>query len=136
VTRARSQGWLIVALSAGIAYLLIGRLFAVPAEHVQVWRLAAWAACSVVYIAHLAYEHGRLRSPVGSAALHAAIAVAMGGFLLALAGMLRSWAATSHIRPTWWLALVVWPAVTAIPAFLVALVAGMLVQRFWRSRDN
>jgi membrane protein YdbS with pleckstrin-like domain len=33
--------WVRVALLAGVAYLLVGRLFAVPATHVRAWRWAA-----------------------------------------------------------------------------------------------
>jgi hypothetical protein len=65
--------------------------------------------------------------------LHAAIAVAIGAFALALAGMLHSGWAASSIRPAWLLALVLWPAFTAIPAFLVALMAAAVLARLPRS---
>jgi len=49
--------------------------------------------------------------------------------------MIRSMATTSTIRPAWLLALAVWPAVTAVPAFLVALVAGKVLARVRSSAD-
>jgi hypothetical protein len=59
--------------------------------------------------------------------LHAAVAVAVGAFGLAVMGMI-------HALPTgpvarWLVALVAWPAFTAVPAFLVALVSGMVLAR-------
>jgi hypothetical protein len=130
---SRPQGWLGAALVAGVAYVLIGRLFALPAEHVQMWRLAAWVASAVVYATHIGYEKFGLGSPSRSTALHAALAVAMGAFLLAVAGMLHSLASASETSRLWLLALVVWPAVTAVPAFLLAIVAAMALGRFQRS---
>jgi hypothetical protein len=97
--------------------------------HVHVWRLSAWVVSGVAYAAHIGYEHLRLRSSARAAASHAALAVAVGALALAVAGMIRSLATTSAVRPAWLLALVVWPAVTAVPAFLVALLAGALLAR-------
>jgi hypothetical protein len=65
--------------------------------------------------------------------LHAAIAVAIGAFALALAGMIHSMSAGSSTRPAWLLALVLWPAFTAIPAFLVALMAAAVLARLPRN---
>ena len=41
--RIRARGSLRAVLLLGGVYLLIGRVFAAPADHVRVWRLAAWA---------------------------------------------------------------------------------------------
>jgi hypothetical protein len=67
--------------------------------------------------------------------LHVAVAVAIGAFLLAVAGMIHSLSTASGIRPTWLVALVAWPAFTAAPAFLVALMAGVVLARGQRSAD-
>lgn len=129
------QAWVAAALRAGVAYFLIGRIFALPSDHVQAWRLAAWVASGIVFATHIGYEHYRLRSSPGQGALHVAVAVAVGAFLLAVAGMIHALTTASGIRPTWLLALVAWPAFTAAPAFLVALMAGVVMARRSRSAD-
>lgn len=104
------QAWVRAALLLGVVYLLIGRVFALPADHVLVWRLAAWLISGVAFAAHIGYEHFRLRNSPRLTALHAALGVAIGALALALAGMIHSVSTTSAIRPAWLLALVVWPA--------------------------
>ena len=56
------QPWLRVALLLGAVYLLIGTVFPVPANHVRVWRLAAWVVSGVAFAVHIGYERFRLRS--------------------------------------------------------------------------
>lgn len=129
---SRQQSWIPAALFVGFLYALIGRLFALPTDHARVWRLAAWLVSGVAFATHIAYEHGRLRHRPSVLALHAAAAVALGAFGLAVAGALHSLWATASIRPLWLLALVAWPAFTAVPAFLVALVAGAILTRVAR----
>ncbi len=123
------HAWVRAALLAGGVYLLIGRLFPQPAHHLFAWRLAAWIASGVAYAAHIGYEHFRLRNSPRAAALHVAAAVALGAFALAVAGMIHSLSITSAIRPAWLLALVSWPAVTAVTAIIVAFVAGAVLRR-------
>jgi hypothetical protein len=89
----------------------------------------------VAYAAHIGYEHFKLCSSPRSTAVHVAVAVAIGAFALAAAGMIHSLSTASTIRPVWLLALVIWPAVTAVPAFLGALVAGAVLQRLPQNAD-
>jgi hypothetical protein len=124
------RAWVRAALSAGVLYLIIGRGFAVPTDNVRVWRLAAWVLSAAVYTMHIWYEHFRLRSGRRSTALHVALAVAIGGFGLAVAGMIRSMTAATGFRPRWFLAVVVWPIVTAVPAYVVALLVAAMLARF------
>ena len=119
--------WLRVALVVGIVYVVIGRVFALPAEHVRGWRLAAWVVSGVAYAAHIVYERFSLNSSPRSAALHVALAAAIGAFGLAVAGMIHSLSTASAIRPAWLLALVAWPAITAVPAYVAALLAGAVL---------
>lgn len=121
--------WIRAALLVGLAYLIIGRVFAFPTDHVQMWRLAAWIVSGTVFAAHIWYEHFRLRNSIRTAALHVALAVAIGALALAVAGMTRSLYTTSAIHPAWLFALLLWPAFTAVPAFLVALAIGALLPR-------
>ncbi len=133
---SRRHAWVRAALLLGVVYFLVGRLFALPANHVRVWRLAAWIVSGGAYAAHIGYEHFRLRDSPRLAASHVAMAVAIGAFALAVAGMIHSLSAASAIRPTWLLALVLWPTVTAVPAFIGAFVAGALLRRFQPPDDR
>ena len=128
----RSQRWVLAALLVGVVYVIIGRVFAVPADHARAWRLAAWVASGIAYAAHIGYERLTLRSSTRVAAVHVAVAVAIGAGGLALAGLIHSLSAGSELRPAWLLALVLWPAITAVPALLVALVAGAALTRLRR----
>ena len=126
------RAWIPVAFLVGIIYFIIGRVFAQSANHAHTWRMAAWILSLVAYATHIWYERSRLRSSLRSTALHVAVAVAIGAFALALSGMIRSLSTTSAIRPAWLLSLVAWPAITAVPAFLIALAAGALLSRIRR----
>jgi len=116
-----------------VAYVVIGIAFSVlaNAHHVRLWRLAAWVASAVVAAVHIGYEHQGGSSPRATA-LHAAGAVALGAFGLALAANVHwLFAATRGARSPL-LALLVWPVITAIPALLVALAVAALLARFSR----
>ena len=128
----RSQRWVLAALLVGVVYVIIGRVFAVPADHARAWRLAAWVVSGIAYAAHIGYERLTLRSSTRVAAVHVAVAVAIGAGGLALAGLIHSLSTGSELRPAWLLALVLWPAITAVPALLVALVAGAALTRLGR----
>src|SRR5438270_5392715 len=67
---ASHQAWLPAALLVGVAYFLIGWLFALPADNVQFWRLSAWFVSGCAYFAHIAYEHYRLGSSPKMGASH------------------------------------------------------------------
>jgi len=116
-----------------VAYVVIGIAFGVlaNAHHVRLWRLAAWVASAVVAAVQIGYEHQR-GSSARAAALHAAGAVALGAFGLALAANVHWLFAATRGPRSPLLALLVWPVMTAIPAFLVALVVAALVARLSR----
>ena len=89
--------------------------------------LAAWVF-AVVYAAHIAYEHFRLGSRAAALALHVALAAALGAFLLAAAATLHAMRGTP--RAPYWLyllALVLWPLMTGVPAFVVAFVGAKVL---------
>ena len=121
--------WLRAAILFGLGYLLVGRLFAVPGEHAQAWRLAAWVVSLVLFTAHFRYERGRAATPPRAVALHVATAVAIGAFALAVALTIRSIATQGSLGARWVLALVLFPAVTGVPAFIVALIAAVVDAR-------
>ena len=67
-------------------------------------------------------------------ALHTSLAAALGAFGLAVAANVhRLWVTSSHQSPLIF-ALVAWPALTAVPAFAVALIAAAALARIRRSR--
>jgi hypothetical protein len=128
---ARWQRWVGVVVLIGVLYALVGVVFAWPANQVRVWRPAAWLVSFALYAGHIGYERVRLRNPPGRAAVHVALAVALGAFGLATGAILHSLAVGSppQHRRLLFLALVVWPIMTSLPAFLAALIAGWLLAR-------
>lgn len=127
---SRDRSWIAVAVAAGALYVAIGRAFPNPEVNAQAWRLAAWIASGVVFAAHIAYEYFRRRERTPSIALHTAVGVAIGGFGLAAWAMIRS-AATAANPPLarFAIALVAWPLVTAVPAYVAAFAAGAVLAR-------
>ena len=121
--------WLRAAILFGLGYFLVGRLFAVPGEHAQAWRFAAWLVSFLIYATHFRYERARSSNPPRGVALHVATAVAIGAFGIAVAGMMHSISTQGSLKPTWLLALVLFPLVTGVPAFLVALLAAVFAAR-------
>jgi hypothetical protein len=88
------------------------------------WRLAAWLSSLAMFVSHVAYERVRLGRTTPTAAKRSAAAVALGAAILALAGPVRShWGSAESLRVSI-LALVLWPIITGVPAFLVALAAA------------
>ena len=129
MSESSRQPWLRAMVILGVVYAFVGIVFAVPDGHVKVWRLAAWVVSAVAYAAHICYEHFRLRNSPRSAALHVALAVALGAFGLAVGANFHSLSlgSTNEHRRLLLLALGLWPIITALPAFLVALVAGWVL---------
>jgi|KBSMisStandDraft_5_1062788.scaffolds.fasta_scaffold1019566_2 hypothetical protein len=125
------------AVIIGLAYSIVGIVFgalagAAATEHACTsWRLAAWVVSGAVYATHIAYEHFRLNSLPRSVALHVATAVAVGAFGLSVAATVHA-VAIEQFRPRYLIALVAWPAITAFPAFLVALPLSAVLARLTR----
>ena len=91
------------------------------------WRLLAFLTSGVVFAVHLGYEHFRLHNSTLTTASHAATAVAVGGFALAVAANIHDLGSASGYRFRMLIALAAWPLLTAVPAFLVALVTAALL---------
>jgi hypothetical protein len=124
-------------LLAAVVYTMMGLVTANAARmapSIQIrdaWRMAAWLLSLLTFVGHLAYEQVRLRNAVRYAAAHCAAAVALGAFALALVGPVRShWGAADFWRAAV-LSLPLWPILTGLPAFLVALVAGSILRRLF-----
>jgi hypothetical protein len=129
--------WLPAVLIVGALYLIAGLGFGTLAsralsQHGRVmWRLGAWVISAVAFAAHIWYEHRWLRSAPPLAAFHTSLAVALGAFGLAVGASVHALTASGpqHFPP---LMLVVWPVITAVPAFTVALVATAGLARLRR----
>jgi hypothetical protein len=122
----RQNNWIRITV-LGVVYFVIGygsTLFDQPfSGQVHFWRLAAWVASALVYFAHFAYEYGHLRNSPATTAIHVGLAVAIGGFFLAAAAMTHAALVTEHAPFRRFLvALVAWPLITGVPAFLVTVV--------------
>ncbi|HEV8357421.1 MAG TPA: hypothetical protein VGQ17_11715 [Gemmatimonadales bacterium] len=124
------QRWLGTAILAGVLYPAAGIAAAALAgaagsdQMRSFWRFSAFFISALVFAAHIAHEHFRLRNPARPTAWHASVGVAFGGFLLALAANIHDLGSASGYRPRMLVALVAWPLLTAVPAFLVALVVA------------
>ena len=124
------QRWLRRAILVGVLYLAVGTgsiALAGAATSIQMrsfWRLSAFGISGVVFAAHIAHEHFRLRNTTRPTAWHASVAVAFGAFALALVANIHDLGSASGYRPRMLIALVAWPLLTAVPAFVVALVVA------------
>ena len=131
------QRWFSKAILVGVLYVAVGIASAALAgaaassQMRSFWRLSAFVISAVVFAAHIAYEHYRLRNKARPMAWHVSVAVAFGAFGLALLANIHDLGSASGYRPRMLIALVAWPLLTAVPAFIVALVvaAGLGVKR-------
>ena len=130
--------WFSAVIVVGLLYVLVGTVFPNPpvSDPTQfIWRLAAWIISAVTFGVHFWYEHFRLRNSPRRTALHTSMAVALGAFGLAVAANIHSLQTGAGNRQLLALALVIWPIMTGMPAFVVALVAAFGLARI-RSHDK
>ena len=122
--------WARVVLLVGVVYLAAGLVFgalagAAGSPQLRVaWRLAAWATSAAAFASHIWYEQIRLRHSPATTAFHAALAVAIGAFGLAVSASIHAVRVHRHFPAS---ALLSWPIVTALPAFVVAFVAAAVI---------
>jgi hypothetical protein len=131
------RSWVRAVMLVAVTYVVIGIGFAAlarspDADRARLWRLAAWLASAAVAAAHIMYEHYRLRESPRPVALHAAGAVGLGAFGLAVAANVHWLFAGRPGQHAPLLALPVWPVVTAVPAFLGALAVAAVLARLSR----
>jgi hypothetical protein len=119
--------WLSAVILFAMVYLVVGVAFpnpSAPKKTQFMWRLAAWLTCGVAFAIHIGFEHFRLRSSPRRTAFHAALSVALGAFGLAAAANIHAVIAGTGNQRLLALALVIWPIITGVPAFIVARVAA------------
>lgn len=130
-TRAR---WAVAMILVGIVYLADGIVFSALAQSagsnwVRPIRLASWLIAALAFAAHIGHERYRFRSTPRTTALHAAMAAALGGFGLAAAALVHALSVPAGHVSRLALALVAWPLLTGVPAFIAALgLAGLLAR--------
>jgi len=122
----------LVYLAISLASIALDRAATTPQGHFA-WRLSAWMASAIVFAAHIAYEHLRLHNTTRVLARNVGLAVAVGGFLLAVSAMINALRTPRHPPLVLYvIALVTWPVLTGVPAYAVAFVVGKVLDRFSR----
>jgi hypothetical protein len=129
---------LYLVLTLATVYLVIGLTFgefsgrATTDAMRLLWRRLAWILSGAGFAAHVAYGQFRLGNAPRRTAMHASAAAALGAGALAVAANLHELMATSSYRPSMAVALVAWPLLTAIPAFVVAMALAAVLNRWSR----
>jgi vacuolar-type H+-ATPase subunit I/STV1 len=129
---SRQQRWRRTVILLGVVYLVVGLTFGalagVSSNRMRVtWRFVAWLISAAAFAAHIGHEHLRLRNSPVTIAVHASLAVGLGAFGLAVAANIHAQGSGSSHQRALALALVAWPVLTAVPAFVVALGAAALL---------
>ena len=99
------------------------------------WNVASFVVSAVVFAIHIGYEHFGLRDRPLLVALHTSLAVALGAFLLAVSANIHSFRAAKSNHRLLAVALVIWPLMTGIPAFVVALIVAAGLRLFGRAKE-
>jgi D-aminopeptidase len=134
-----TREWLPRAIVIAFAYLSAGLLFAALAGNaathkmVVAWRLAAWIVSAIAFALHIVFEYVRRGYRSLATALHAAVGAALGAFGLAAAATIHSYLSPAAHRFPAGLALVLWPLITGIPAFVAAFIAAAVLARVRRA---
>src|SRR5438067_11006333 len=123
-TRGVPRNWVWAALLAAFAYVIIGLVSAslantAPSGPVRtMWRASAFVISAIVFVAHIAREHFRLRSSPSTTALHTSLAVALGAFGLAAAAVVHSQGIPTANHRMLRLSLLIWPIMLGMPAYV------------------
>jgi len=131
-TRTRA-GWLGRALVYALIYLAIGLVFGALAGRsgfggARVWRFAAWLCSAIAFGTHVQFERVTTGRSAVSSAWHAAVGAAVGAFALALSAIIHRQVVGLPRSGLLGAALVVWPCIVLVPAFLVGLAGATLMQ--------
>jgi hypothetical protein len=114
----------------GVAFAAFARWSASSSLH-ETWNRLGFLASAIAFALHIVYERFRLRTSALVTASHVAMAVALGAFALALSANIHGYRVGSSNQRLLAVALLGWPAITALPAFVVALItaAGLGLRR-------
>jgi hypothetical protein len=131
-----ARGVLFLGVVYVIAGIVSGALAGQAASHQTViaWRWSAWLASAIAFGAHIVYEQVRLRTSPKITALHVSSAAGLGAFGLAIAANVHAQTVSPQRHSLILvLSLAIWPVMTALPAFGVALVSAILFARVRRN---
>ena len=127
--------WMVLFFAA--VYLVIGIAFAAFSDGATtnamhlIWRRLAWLVSGLAFAAHIIYEHFGRSKPPRTTALNASAAAALGAGGLAVAANIHEWMAGPRYRLSMVVALVAWPLLTLVPAFLVAMIGATVLNRWF-----
>ena len=130
----RGRRWLWTILIIGAIYCIDGIVFGKFAGWskspvmVFIWRLAAWLTCGSLFAAHIWYEYFRYSDSPLKTALYTSSAAAVGAFGLAVAANIHAQFVTSANQLLLALSLIIWPILTAVPAFIIVFVLTSIIQ--------
>jgi hypothetical protein len=132
----RGRRWLWTILIIGVIYCIDGIVFGKFAGWskspgmVFIWRLAAWLTCASLFAVHIWYEYFRYSNSPLKTALYTSSAAAVGAFGLAVAANIHAQLVTSANQILLALSLIIWPILTAVPAFIIVFVLTSIIQHF------
>ena len=127
------QQWVRAVILVGVLYSVIGIVFGAFAgwsasDRMRfTWNLLSFLTSAVAFAIHIAYEHFSLSNSPLVTASHTSAAVAVGAVGIAIAANVHELLVASTHRLSLIFAFVAFPAVTAIPAFLVALIVSAVL---------
>jgi hypothetical protein len=122
--------WIRAVVLLAVLYFIFGVVFAelagsAASNSMRVnWNRLGFVFSAIAFAIHIGYEQFRLRNPTLITAWHVSLAVALGGFALAVKANVHGYAVATTNRRALAFALIAWPLVTGVPAFLVALIAA------------
>ena len=129
-----------IVVGLAVIYLVAGMVFgalagrAATPNAVVAWRWAAWLLSAIAFGGHIVYEQVRRQASPRTTAVHVASAVGLGAFGLAVAANVHAQVTAPQQHSLLLvLSLVIWPVAIALPAFVAALLAAMLLARVRRT---
>jgi len=130
--------WQRAVILFGIVYLVVGVFFPNPSASNElqfVWRLGAWLICALAFAIHIGLEHFRFRDSPYRTALHVSASVSIGAFALAVAANINALRTGTGNQRLLVLALVIWPIMAGVPAFIIALVIVAVLERLRPNKE-
>ena len=127
--------WYNAAIVVGVGYFFFtvttGALAAMAqtGRGLFLWRVSAFVFCGLVFLAHMTYEHFRIHSSPKATAVHTALAVAFGALTLAASANMNDLFSESGYRWRMLLALLLWPILTGVPAFIAAYILAISLRK-------
>lgn len=125
--------WFRAVILFGVLYFFIGIASIALADWAgstqmrDTWRVLSFLTSGLAFAVHIGHEHFRLGNSPRITATHASLAVAIGAFALAVSANVHGQWVHSSQRRLLALALLAWPVLTGVPAFVVALVAAAVL---------